>query len=294
MSRRSRSWAFDSEKELTFTLSHSLFFVGKGINYDTGGADLKTGGHMRGMSRDKGGAGGVAGFLRTVAALQPRHVNVTAKLAFVHNSIGAQSYVSDEIIVSRTGVRVLIGNTDAEGRMVMADLLAECKERALELQQEQHACRLFTVATLTGHVIRAYGMYPACMDNGPARKLNMSRSLADTGAAHGEPWEVSILRHDDYAMVAATSEREDVVQCNTTPSTMTARGHQFAPCFMMIAAGLDKCALDQKDTKKRIAYTHCDIAGAAEESGSASGSLARTTGAPVITFTAQFLRGDQL
>jgi hypothetical protein len=82
-----------------------LFLVGKGVCYDTGGADVKTGGAMRGMSRDKGGAAAVAGLMKTISQLQPTHLNVTASLAFVRNSIGSDAYVSDEIIVSRAGVR---------------------------------------------------------------------------------------------------------------------------------------------------------------------------------------------
>ena len=271
-------------------VSDNLFLVGKGISYDTGGADVKTGGAMRGMSRDKGGAAGVAGFLRTVAAVQPKHLNVTASLAFVRNSVGADSYVSDEVIVSRAGVRVLVGNTDAEGRMVMADLLAEHAEQILAIQKNSTVrCRCFTVATLTGHVIRAYGPYPACMDNGPARHIKTSQLISESGEKFGEPWERSTLRREDYQMVEPASGREDVVQCNTAPSTMTARGHQFPAAFMAVASGISKHGLDQEDSRSRIAYTHCDIAGAAEEGGSASGSLPRVTGAPVVSLSAAFL-----
>jgi leucyl aminopeptidase len=61
--------------------------------------------------------------------------------------------VADEIITTRANVRVRVGNTDAEGRMVMVDPLCEAKEMALNEVNPF----LFTVATLTGHVIRAYG-----------------------------------------------------------------------------------------------------------------------------------------
>ena len=109
--------------------------VGKGITYDTGGADLKTGGHMAGMSRDKGGAAGVAGFVKAVAGIRPQGVKVVAELAVVRNNIGALAFVSDEIIVGRSGVRVRIGNTDAEGRLVMADCLAKLVSEAASENQ---------------------------------------------------------------------------------------------------------------------------------------------------------------
>lgn len=64
-----------------------------------------------------------------------------------------EAYVADEIITARSGKRIRVGNTDAEGRMVMVDVLNEAKEAALKEVNPQ----LFTIATLTGHVIRAYG-----------------------------------------------------------------------------------------------------------------------------------------
>jgi leucyl aminopeptidase len=79
--------------------------VGYSSNSKLGGADIKAGGVMRGMSRDKCGACNVAGFLKTVAQLSPEHLNVTATLAFVRNSVGSEAYVSDELITSRAGVR---------------------------------------------------------------------------------------------------------------------------------------------------------------------------------------------
>lgn len=106
----------------------SLFVVGKGITFDTGGSDVKAGGVMAGMHRDKCGAAAVAGFLRTLALLRPAGLRVVAHLAFVRNALGPNAYVADEIITSRAGKRVRIGNTDAEGRMVMSDLLCLAKE----------------------------------------------------------------------------------------------------------------------------------------------------------------------
>ncbi|CAE7936879.1 lap-2 [Symbiodinium sp. KB8] len=105
----------------------NLFFVGKGITYDTGGADVKYGGNMAGMKRDKGGAATVAGFFRSLGELQPSRVHAVAYLAFVRNSIGSECYVADEVITARSGRRVLVVNTDAEGRMAMADLITKSK-----------------------------------------------------------------------------------------------------------------------------------------------------------------------
>lgn len=106
----------------------TLILVGKGVTYDTGGADIKAGGVMAGMSRDKCGAAAVAGFMQYVAKTQPADVAVIGVLCLVRNSIGEECYVSDEVITARSGQRVRVGNTDAEGRMCMADVLCEVSQ----------------------------------------------------------------------------------------------------------------------------------------------------------------------
>lgn len=85
--------------------------------------------------------------------LQPPTVKVVAALCVVRNSIGENSYVADEVITAKSGARVRVGNTDAEGRMAMADALYHLKEMAL-CSVNPH---LFTVATLTGHAVLTAG-----------------------------------------------------------------------------------------------------------------------------------------
>jgi len=225
-----------------------------------------------------------------VLELKPKHVNVTIFLGLVRNSVGSNAYVSDEIIYSRSGKRVLVGNTDAEGRMVMTDPLCQCKELVLaERKAGNNApARLFTVATLTGHAIRAYGPYGICLDNGPARKANVSPRIQAGGHILGDPFEVSTLRREDYAYVAPGAASEDVVQANDKASSATARGHQYPMAFMSVASGLDNFGLD-KEKKEQIAYTHVDIAGSAEEMSGTGFSLPEVTGNPVPAFAATFL-----
>ncbi|VDL18736.1 unnamed protein product [Hymenolepis diminuta] len=237
------------------TVDTTLFLVGKGITYDTGGIDVKAGGNMAGMHRDKGGAASVAGFFKTLSLLKPKGLCVRGSMALVRNSIGSDGYVADEIITSRAGRRIRVGNTDAEGRMVMTDLLCEAKELALKAVNPF----LFTIATLTGHVVRAYKCYTAVMDNGPARKKHVAAELQKAGDKVSDPAEISTVRREDYEMVKGMTEYEDILQCNNLPSSATPRGHQFPAAFMITASGLDEHGLDSE--KKQIPYTHLDIAG---------------------------------
>lgn len=257
-------------------VNRTVILAGKGVTYDTGGADLKTDGHMAGMSRDKGGAGAVAGLLRAVAARKLPGVRVIGLLGMVRNSVGEESFVSDEIIRARSGVRVRIGNTDAEGRLVIADLLA----RARELAAGAADPILFSVATLTGHVYRAYGPYTGAVANALARARGDLDALDALGEQWAEPIERSRPRREDYTMVAPRSSAEDVVSANRLPSVNTPRGHQFPFAFLDIAAGLRNGPLP---------FIHLDIAGTAVEP--ADWQFGRPTGAPISTLMAYLERG---
>jgi leucyl aminopeptidase len=248
-----------------------VVLAGKGVTYDTGGADLKTDGHMAGASRDKGGAGAIAGLLRAVAGLAIDGVRVVGLLGMVRNSVGEDAYVSDEIIRSRAGVRVRIGNTDAEGRLVLADLLA----RAKEIAKDQPDPLVFSLATLTGHVYRTHGPYTGVLGNGIARERGVVDALDRLGELWGEPFERSRPRREDCAMVAPRTSAEDVVSSNRLASVNTPRGHQFPFAFLDIAAGL---------RGERLPFSHIDIAGTAMEG--ADWQFGRPTGVPIATLAA--------
>jgi len=253
-----------------------LVLAGKGVTYDTGGADLKTNGHMAGMSRDKGGAGAVAGLISTIAALNLPGVRVVGLLGMVRNSIGEESFVSDEIIASRAGVRVRIGNTDAEGRLILADLLSEGADLLETKAAAAAPIRLLaTMATLTGHVYRALGPYVGALGNTAARAESMLPSIAQEGELWGEPMEIERPRREDYAMVAGRGPSEDVVSCNRLASVDTARGHQFPFAFLELTAGLGR---------RGIPFAHVDIGGTAVMPP--DWQFGRPTGSPILALTA--------
>ncbi|XP_034486469.1 putative aminopeptidase W07G4.4 [Drosophila innubila] len=239
----------------------TLLLVGKGVTYDTGGADIKAGGIMAGMSRDKCGAAAVAGFMQVVSQQQPKDIHVIGALCMVRNSVGEECYVADEIITSRAGVRVRVGNTDAEGRMCMADVLCRMKELVIEGNLPNP--HIFSIATLTGHAFISAGEGQSIIvDNSVAAKADHARKLQAAGQVFGEPFEVSVLRQCDFDFNAGRVIGEDVVQSNNLPSVRTPRGHQVPAAFMIKATGLDKHGLD---SSKPIRYSHLDIAGSAGE-----------------------------
>ncbi|XP_034663411.1 putative aminopeptidase W07G4.4 [Drosophila subobscura] len=259
----------------------TLMLVGKGVTYDTGGADIKAGGVMAGMSRDKCGAAAVAGFMKVVNEIKPEDVHVVAALCMVRNSVGEECYVADEIITSRAGLLVRIGNTDAEGRMCMTDALCRMKEMAVE--QSLPDPHLFTIATLTGHAFISAGEGQSiAIDNSVAHRSDHARKLQAAGQTYGEPFEVSVLRPSDFAFNAGKVIGEDLVQANNAPSVRTPRGHQVPAAFMIMASGLDKHGINAKVPLK---YTHIDIAGSAGE------YPAMPTAAPLVSLVKTHLLG---
>ncbi|XP_068896981.1 putative aminopeptidase W07G4.4 [Tenebrio molitor] len=258
-------------------IQETLFFVGKGVTYDTGGADIKINGCMVGMSRDKCGAAAVVGFMEVVKLLKPEHVRVVAGLSLVRNSVGPNSYVADEVIVARSGARVRVVNTDAEGRMVMADVLCKLKEAAVEAVNPH----LFTVATLTGHAYLAVGEgYSIVMDNGPAYKAGNSGRLQLGGDAVGDAFEVSRIRAEDFEMHRGAAVGDDIKQGNNQPSTRTPRGHQGPAAFLILASGLDEHG---SGSAKPLKYSHLDIAASAGEYPKPA------TGSPVLALAKAYL-----
>ena len=263
-------------------VTRTLLFAGKGLTYDTGGADLKTDGHMAGMSRDKGGAAAVAGLFLAAAKLALPSVRLIAELGVVRNSIGSDAFVSDEIITSHAGCRVRIGNTDAEGRLVLADLLSHLRMDAAGAE----APHLLTVATLTGHAGRAYGPYNIAIDNGPARAAATATALMQVGDALGDPFEVSRLRREDFDFVQPRSKADDTLSCNNLPSSGTPRGHQFPMAFLCLASGLDKHGTD---SAVPLPFTHVDIGGSGCEGG--DWQHGRPSGRPLVAMLAALCGG---
>ena len=142
---------------------------------------------------------------------------------FYHNT----HYLQECLFNYRAGVRIRVGNTDAEGRMAMLDVLAHMKEKALS-EINPH---LFTIATLTGAAVRAYGPYTAVMDNGPAKKENFALNLQETGEIYGDMFEVSNVRKDDFEYIKdITGEYGEVLQIGQGNSR--SRGHQYPAAFL--------------------------------------------------------------
>lgn len=141
-----------------------LTLVGKGVCFDTGGLNLKPGASMGLMKKDMGGAATVLGLAKMIMALDlPLQLRVL--IPAVENSVSAGAFRPGDILTSRKGLTVEINNTDAEGRLVLADALALASEEPSDL--------VISMATLTGAARVAVGpdLAPFYTDDATAAAL---------------------------------------------------------------------------------------------------------------------------
>lgn len=135
--------------------------VGKGLTYDSGGYALKPAESMASMHVDMGGAGAVIGTMAALAANKVER-NVTAVVAACENMIAGNSFKNGDIIPTMSGKTIDVGNTDAEGRVTMADSI-------YYTVTTENAAEIIDVATLTGAAVVALGtIYTAVITNNQA------------------------------------------------------------------------------------------------------------------------------
>jgi leucyl aminopeptidase len=178
--------------------------VGKGVCFDSGGLDIKGADGMRLMKKDMGGAANVLGLASLVMALKlPLRLQVL--IPAVDNAIAGNAYRPGDVIRTRSGLHVEIGNTDAEGRVILCDALAYGAEAQPAL--------MIDMATLTGAARVALGaQLPALF----CRRMALARELVDRGLALHDPlWHMPLW--GDYHP-AIESDIADIV--NTGRNTL--------------------------------------------------------------------------
>jgi leucyl aminopeptidase len=167
------TWGSDDAPKITL--------VGKGVCFDTGGYDLKASAYMRLMKKDMGGAAIVLGLAHAIMATG-LPIRLRVLIPAVENSVSGHAMRPGDVLQSRAGKTIEVGNTDAEGRLVLAD--------ALTLASEEDPDLLIDVATLTGAARVALGLgMPALFTNDDA----VATALQDTSHAVGDPlWRLPL------------------------------------------------------------------------------------------------------
>ena len=212
--------------------------VGKGLTYDGGGLNLKTPPGIEKMKFDMAGAAAVVGALRLLATRRAP-VNVSAAIPLCENVIDGQAYRPGDIITSLSGLTIEVANTDAEGRIVLADAISH-------LIREYQPGVLLDIATLTGAIIVSLhedlaGLFTA--DDALARSIE-----AAAVASNEAVWRMPLIKRQDYVV---ESEIADVRNLGVPGFMGNASGSSIAG-----AKFLEKFATGTR-------WAHIDIAGVA-------------------------------
>ena len=211
----------------------TLALIGKGITFDTGGISIKPGTGMEEMKFDMCGAAAVLGAMKTIAELKPA-VNVIGVVPAAENKTGSEAYVPGDVIKMYNGKTVEVHNTDAEGRMLLADALAYTAEKYAPNA-------MVDTATLTGACVVALGHYAAGIFG---NHEGLMTDIQVAGDASGERvWPLPLW--DDYCKLVEGTHADI---CNIGP-----RGE----------AGSITAAAFLKNFVGDTPWVHVDIAGTA-------------------------------
>lgn len=222
--------------------------VGKGITYDTGGISVKPADAMNGMQNDMGGAAVLLGVLLSAARLG-LPVRLTAYLCMAENLISSTAIRVNDILTMRGGTTVEVMNTDAEGRLVMAD--------GLVLASEENPDAIIDVATLTGAAIVSLGRRTV----GVMGDTALVGEIVAAGEHTGEPhWHMPL-----------PAELRSQLDSRFADMTNLKPGNRDGG--MLVAGIFLKEFIGKGADGNPIPWAHLDIAGAAVNEGPAYGFL---------------------
>ncbi|QYH37170.1 leucyl aminopeptidase [Salinibacterium sp. M195] len=237
-----------------------LALVGKGITFDSGGLSLKPGLGMIGMKFDMSGAATVMAVVEACAKLGT-NVRLTAWLCLAENMPSGTAIRPNDVLTIRGGKTVEVLNTDAEGRLVMAD--------GLVAASEEHPDAIVDIATLTGAAVVALGnRYAGTL--GEKDLVNRVVAVADRV---GEPFWPMPISPELRPLLAS-----DVADIANIKAGSTAGGMLIAAAFLRDFVG------KQADSTETIPWAHIDIAGPSDNRGGGWGYVGKgATGIGVRT-----------
>ena len=208
-------------------------FVGKGVVFDTGGISIKPAAGMEDMKGDMGGAAAVSGVMRTLA-LRKAKANAVGIVGLVENMPDGKAQRPGDIVTSMSGQTIEVINTDAEGRLVLADLLTY-------VQKREKPAAIIDLATLTGAILVALGnQYAGLFCNNDS----LAEELSKAGEESGEKvWRMPLGSEYDKLIDSKVADMKNIGGRNAGAIT----GAQFIQRFV------------DNDTP----WAHVDVAGTA-------------------------------
>jgi len=214
--------------------SKPLAFVGKGVCFDTGGYSLKPARFMEDMTYDMAGSAAVVGLMKTLA-LRKAKINAVGVVGLVENMVSGNAQRPGDIVKSYSGKTIEVLNTDAEGRLVLADALTFTEKK---FKPEL----MIDLATLTGAIIVSLGSeYAGLFSNDD----KLSKQLLEAGKRVGEKlWRMPLHKNFDKLMDSKNADMQNINYVGGAGSTTAA---QFLQRFIL----------------NKTSWAHLDIAGMA-------------------------------
>ncbi len=214
-----------------------IAFVGKGVCFDSGGLSLKPGGGMMGMKGDMGGAAAVTGVMLALAKRKAK-VNAVGIIGLVENMPGGDAIRPDDVLTSLSGQTIEVLNTDAEGRLVLADALTYTQRRFKPKF-------IVDLATLTGAIVQTLGFEHAGVFSNDDK---LAQRLRDAGVYTGERvWQLPLDPFYDKMIRSKIADVKNIGGANSGAITAA----QFLKRFITDGQ----------------AWAHLDIAGVAWQDG---------------------------
>jgi len=211
-----------------------LGLVGKGVTFDTGGISLKNPANMHYMKCDMAGAAAVLGAMELIARLK-LPLNVVAVIPVAENSVDAHSIRPGDVIQSHSGKSIEVIDTDAEGRLILADALSY-------IQRHHHPETLIDLATLTGNCVTALGYEAAGLFT---QDEELARAISEAGETSGERvWRLPLWERYRETM---DSDIADIKNLSSKPVAGAITAAKFLEYFI-------------EDSQR---WAHLDIAGTA-------------------------------
>ncbi len=209
-----------------------IAIIGKGLCFDSGGMDLKPASSMLTMRDDMSGAACVLGVMRALTSIKPQDIEIHGIIAACENMPGQHAYKPGDILTAKNGKTIEVDNTDAEGRLTLADALCYASELGVD--------EVIDIATLTGACMVALGSIASgVMGNDE----EMIKKIIDTAKISGEKyWELPMF--DEYM----NGLKSDIADMKNTGSRYG--GASAAGVFL-------------KEFVKDVKWVHIDIAGTA-------------------------------
>lgn len=213
----------------------NLGLVGKGVMFDTGGYSIKTGRDISNMKADMGGASAVLGTLHYLSTVEAK-VNVTGYLMITDNMINNEAILPGDIITYNNGISVEVANTDAEGRLILADGILLAKSEGAE--------QIVDIATLTGNAVAALGTEYAALYSNNQDIANAF--LIQNPKSNDKVWQMPLISEYKQSLKGNISDLRNI-------SSLSSAGSITAALFLESFVG-------------ETDWVHIDMAAQAERS----------------------------